>query len=82
VPADFIVVEIGGSENSLIILGRPFLSTAKAIIYVDNAKICFTIKGRRDSPSRTKYYKLLPIRKQHTSMMTRQQRRRHLEGRT
>ena len=31
-----------------IIQGRPFLSTAKAIIYVDNAKICFTIKDKKE----------------------------------
>jgi hypothetical protein len=30
-------------------LGRPFLATAKAIIYVDNAKIIFTINGRKES---------------------------------
>jgi hypothetical protein len=27
---------------------RPFLSTAKAIICVDSAKICFTIKDRKE----------------------------------
>jgi hypothetical protein len=32
VAADFVVVETGGSENAPIILGRPFLATAKAII--------------------------------------------------
>jgi hypothetical protein len=48
VPADFVVVETGGSENSPIILGRPFLSTAKAIIYADSAKICLTIKGNKE----------------------------------
>jgi hypothetical protein len=31
-----------------IILGRPFLSTAKAIIYADSAKICFTINDRKE----------------------------------
>ena len=29
-------------------MGRPFVSTAKAIIYVDSAKICFTIKDRKE----------------------------------
>ena len=29
-------------------MGRPFLSTAKAIIYTDSAKICFTIKDRKE----------------------------------
>jgi hypothetical protein len=45
---DFVVVEIGGDEKASIILGRPFSSTAKAIIYTDNAKICLTIKYRKE----------------------------------
>jgi hypothetical protein len=48
-PIDFVVLETGGDERAPIILGRPFLSTAKAIIYVDTAKICFTIKGKKFS---------------------------------
>jgi hypothetical protein len=47
VPVDFVVVETCGNEKAPIILGRPFLRTAKAIIYTDDAKICFTIKGRK-----------------------------------
>jgi hypothetical protein len=39
-----VVLEIGGDARASIILGRPFLSTAKAIIY----KICFTIKDRME----------------------------------
>jgi hypothetical protein len=46
--ADFVIVEIGGDEKAPIILGRPFLSTTKAIIYADSAKICFTINGRKE----------------------------------
>jgi hypothetical protein len=45
---DFVVVEIGGDERSPIILGRPFLNTAKAIIYTNDAKICFTMSDRKD----------------------------------
>ena len=45
---DFVVLEIGGDVRAPIILGRPFLSTAKAIIYADSAKICFTIKDRKE----------------------------------
>jgi hypothetical protein len=45
--ADFVIVETGGDEKTPIILGRPFLSTTKAIIYADSAKICFTINGRK-----------------------------------
>jgi hypothetical protein len=48
VAADFVVVQTGGSENSPIILGRPFLDIAKAIIYANTAKIIFTINGRKE----------------------------------
>ena len=48
VPIDFMVLEIGGYVRAPIILGRHFLSTAMAIIYVDSAKICFTIKDRKE----------------------------------
>jgi hypothetical protein len=43
-----VVLETGGDERAPIILGRPFLSTAKAIIYADSAKICFTIKDKKE----------------------------------
>ena len=48
VPVDFVVLETGGDERAPIILGWPFLSTAKAIIYVDSAKIYFTIKDKKE----------------------------------
>jgi hypothetical protein len=48
VAADFVVVETGGSENAPIILGCPFLATAKAIIYTNAAKIVFTINWRKE----------------------------------
>jgi hypothetical protein len=43
-----VVVEIGSDKKSPIILGRPFLRTTKAIIYIDDSKIYFTIKGRKE----------------------------------
>jgi hypothetical protein len=49
VPADFVVIETGGDEKSPIILGRPFLNTAGAIMYANTAKICFNIKGKRET---------------------------------
>ena len=49
IPIDFIVLEIGGDVRAPSILGRPFLSTVKAIIYVDSAKIYFTIKDRKEN---------------------------------
>jgi hypothetical protein len=47
VPVDFVVLETRGDERALVILGRPFPSTAKAIIYADTTKICFTIKDKK-----------------------------------
>jgi hypothetical protein len=41
-------LEIGGDERAPIILGRPFLSTTKSIIYADNTKIYFTIKDKKE----------------------------------
>ena len=41
-------MEIDGYVRAPIILGQPFLSTAKVIIYADSAKICFTIKDRKE----------------------------------
>jgi hypothetical protein len=46
--ADFVIVETGGDKKAPINLGQPFLSTTKAIIYADSAKICFTINGRKE----------------------------------
>jgi len=45
---DSVVIEIGGDERALIILGRPFLSIAKAIIYADTTKIYFTIGNTKE----------------------------------
>jgi hypothetical protein len=43
-----VVIETGGDERAPIILGSPLLCTAKAIIYANNAKINFNIKGRKE----------------------------------
>jgi hypothetical protein len=48
VPLDFVILKTGGGKKAPIILGQPFLSTAKAIIYADSAKICFTIKDKKE----------------------------------
>lgn len=48
VPAYFVVVETGGNEKAPIILERPFLSTTKAIIYTESAKIYFNINGNQE----------------------------------
>jgi hypothetical protein len=46
IPVDFVVLEIGGDERAPIILGRPFLSIVKAIVYADSAKIYLIIKDK------------------------------------
>jgi hypothetical protein len=66
VPVDFVVVEIGGDEKSPIILGWPFLNTARAIIYANSAKICFNIKGKRESFSFKNRVLQFPAHPQHT----------------
>jgi hypothetical protein len=48
VPIDFVILETGGDVKAPIILGRPFLSIAKTIIYADIAKICFIIKDKKE----------------------------------
>jgi hypothetical protein len=49
VPVDFVVIETGGDERSTMILGRPFLNTTRAIMYANTTKICFNIKGKRET---------------------------------
>jgi len=45
---DFVVMEIRVDEKAPIILGRPFLCTTKAIIYVEYAKIVLSIKDKKE----------------------------------
>ena len=37
VPADFIILDIGADEDVPLILGRPFLYTKNAVIYVGSS---------------------------------------------
>ena len=39
IPTDFIVLDTGKKEDESIILGRPFLATARAVIDVDRGEI-------------------------------------------
>jgi hypothetical protein len=43
-----VVVETGRDKRAPIILRRPFLCTTKAIIYVEHAKIIFSIKDKKE----------------------------------
>jgi hypothetical protein len=44
-----MVIETGGDEKSPIILGRPFLNTAGAIMYANTTKIYFNIKSKKET---------------------------------
>ncbi|KAL4324488.1 hypothetical protein GQ457_11G026610 [Hibiscus cannabinus] len=44
-PADFFILDCEASEYAPIILGRPFLSTSRAVIDFDNAEIIFKVEN-------------------------------------
>jgi hypothetical protein len=46
---DFVVLEMGEREKPPLILGRPFLKTVGATIYVGKGEIKFDINGERSS---------------------------------
>jgi hypothetical protein len=37
---DFLVIDMGDEQDPLIMLGRPFLNTTRAIIYIRTEKVC------------------------------------------
>jgi len=43
IPADFLVLDMQGDDDSPIILGRPFLYIAKANIYIGSRHIHFNL---------------------------------------
>jgi hypothetical protein len=43
VPADFLVPDMPGDEDTPIILGRPFLNTTDAVIYIESGYIHFRL---------------------------------------
>ena len=42
-PADFLILDCEADENAPIILGRPFLSTSRAVIDFDKDEIVFKV---------------------------------------
>ena len=62
-----MALEIGGDVRAPIILGRPFLSTTKAIIYIDSAKFVSQSRiKRRSFLSRIVSCNLLDIHRSHS----------------
>jgi hypothetical protein len=45
VPADFNILDMGADEEVPLILGRPFLHTTNAVIYVGSGQIHFQFPG-------------------------------------
>ena len=67
-PADFIILDTGKDEDESIILGRPFLATARAMIDVDRGELIlqinednlvFTTQGSLSASMERKHKKLL-----------------------
>ncbi|RTK47913.1 hypothetical protein DRJ87_15640, partial [Enterococcus faecalis] len=73
IPADFIILDIGKNEDESIILGRPFLATARAVIDVDRGELVlqlnedylvFKAQGSSSVHMERKHEKLLSIQSQ------------------
>jgi hypothetical protein len=47
VPADFMILDMGEEEDVPIILGKPFLNTTNAIIYIRLGQIHFQFPGQK-----------------------------------
>jgi hypothetical protein len=47
VPADFLTLDMGANKDVPLILGRPFLYTMNAVIYVGSGQIHFQFLGRK-----------------------------------
>jgi hypothetical protein len=47
VPADFMVPNMGEEDDVHLILGRPFLNTTSAIIYMRSGEIHFSVSRRK-----------------------------------
>jgi len=70
IPADFLVLDMQGDDDSPILLGRPFLYTANANIYIGSGHIHFNLptgKVRRQ----------FKIQVNHKQMRKQCNRRRH-----
>jgi hypothetical protein len=52
IPTDFVILEMPEDDNLSIILGRPFLNTARAVINCTKSKVTFSVKEKEH----TKYF--------------------------
>jgi len=49
VPADFGILDMGNDKDTPLILGRPFLNTANACIYVASRRIQFHLARKKET---------------------------------
>ena len=49
VPTNFVILDMGNDKDAPLILGRPFLNTANACIYVASTRIQFHLDGRKET---------------------------------
>jgi hypothetical protein len=47
VPTDFLVIDMGDEQDPPIVLGRPFLNTTRAIIYIRTSEIHFQFRTEK-----------------------------------
>jgi len=47
--ADFVILDMGNDKDTPLILGRPFLNTANACIYVASGQIQFHLAGKKET---------------------------------
>jgi len=49
IPADFMILDMGNSKDVPLILGRPFLNTVNACIFVGSRNIQMTLARKRET---------------------------------
>jgi hypothetical protein len=47
VPTNFLVIDMGDEQDPPIVLGRPFLNTTRAIIYIRTSEIHFQFRTEK-----------------------------------
>ena len=71
IPADFIILDTGKDEDESIILGRPFLATARAVIDVDRGELVLQLN--EDSLEfKTQGHPSVNMGKRHSKLLSKQ----------
>ncbi|KAL4294257.1 hypothetical protein AHAS_Ahas18G0210000 [Arachis hypogaea] len=71
IPADFIILDTGKDEDESIILGRPFLATARAVIDVDRGELVLQLN--EDSlVFKTQGHPSVNMEKRHSKLLSKQ----------